>query len=97
MPELRVVANYTVAPGNTAEVLELLKSYAPAVLAEEGNAGFTVNQDVDAPERLVLLERYVSREAFQAHRDSEHFTQIAAAKIIPLLADRVVELYDISE
>ena len=97
MPELRVVANYTIQESRTEEVLALLQEFRRAVRSEEGNLAFDVFQNAEQPNRVALIERYVSREAFQVHRDTPHFAEIALGKVIPLLADRVVELYDMAE
>jgi quinol monooxygenase YgiN len=46
---------------------------------------------------VVLLERYVSREAFAEHRETEHFKRLVLDGIVPLLDDRAVELFDVAE
>lgn len=97
MPELRVVANYTIQESRTPEVLGLLQEFRGAVRTEEGNLAFDIFQHIEEPNRVVLIERYVSREAFQVHRNTSHFDEIALRRVIPLLAGRVVELYDIAE
>ena len=94
MPELQVIARYTLAPGTEDEVLALLPQLAAASRAEPGNLGYEIHRSVEDPLRVVLLERYVSREALDAHRETEHFKELALGRIIPRLADRTVELYE---
>ena len=94
MPEVQVIARYTLAPGNEDEVLALLPRLAEASRAEPGNLAYEVFRSVDDPRSVVLLERYASREAFAAHRESPHFNEIALGQIVPLLESRVVEEYD---
>ncbi len=46
---------------------------------------------------MVLLERYVSRAAFEDHRTTPHFTGLVLEQIVPLLDSRDVELFDAAE
>ena len=94
MPELQVIARYTLAPGNEDEVLALLPQLAAASRAESGNLGFEIHRGVEHPRQVILLERYADREAFAAHRESEHFKRLVLETIVPLLENRTVELYE---
>lgn len=93
MPELQVIARYTLAPGNEDAVLALLPELAEASRAEPGNLGFEIYRSVEDERSVVLLERYASKEAFAAHRESAHFKELVLERIVPLLERRVVELY----
>jgi quinol monooxygenase YgiN len=97
MSELQVIARYTIADGKTDEVLELLPQLAAAARTEPGNVSFVVYRQLDDDRKVVLLERYASREAFAEHRETPHFKDLALGRIIPLLDNRVVELYDVVE
>jgi quinol monooxygenase YgiN len=97
MSELQVIARYTLAPGNEDEVLALLPQLAEASRAEPGNVSFTVYRALENPRDVVLLERYVSRDAFAAHRETPHFQELVLGKIAPLLENRVVESYDVPD
>ena len=44
---------------------------------------------------VVLLERYASRAAPAAHRETAHFKDLVLGQIVPRLDSRVVELYDV--
>jgi quinol monooxygenase YgiN len=94
MPEVQVIARYTLAPGNEDAVLALLPRLAEASRAEPGNLGFEIYRSVDDELSVVLLERYASQEAFAAHRASTHFRELVLERIAPLLESRVVELYE---
>ncbi|MGA8117377.1 MAG: putative quinol monooxygenase [Actinocatenispora sp.] len=95
MSELQVIARYTVSPGNQDRVLDLLSTLTVASRAEPGTVSFTVNRQVDDEHSVVLLERYASRDAFAAHRESAHFTELVLGQIVPLLDSRVVETFDV--
>ena len=57
---------------------------------EEGNLQYEITRDLSNPDVVVILERYVSAAAFDAHRRSAHFVDIALAQIIPRLTSREV-------
>ena len=95
MPELQVIARYTIREGHEEEVLALLPRLAAAARTEPGNLGFDHFRGLDDSRRVVLLERYASREAFAAHRATPHFQELVLDRIVPLLESREVELYDV--
>jgi quinol monooxygenase YgiN len=94
MPELQVIARYTLSAGRAEDVLALLPQLAEASRAEPGNVSFVAYRSLDDPHDVVLLERYASRDAFAAHRESPHFKSLVLEQIAPLLERRVVETYD---
>jgi quinol monooxygenase YgiN len=95
MTELQVIARYTISTGKQDEVLALLPQVAEASRAEPGNVSFVVYRELGDDRAIVLLERYASREALAAHRETAHFNELVLGKIVPLLDSRVVELYDV--
>jgi quinol monooxygenase YgiN len=97
MPELQVIARYTLSPGHEDEVLELLPQLAAAARTEPGCLAFEIYRGTEDPRRVILLERYTSRDALAAHRETPHFSELALGRIVPLLESREVELYDVTE
>lgn len=97
MTEVQVIARYTLAAGREDEVLELLPKLAAASRTEPGNLSYVVYRRLDDDREVVLLERYTSREALAAHRETPHFKDLALGRIVPLLESRVVEVYDAEE
>ena len=91
---MQVIARYTLASGNEDEVLALLPQLAEASRAEPGNVAFEIHRSVEDPREVILLERYASREAFAAHRETAHFKRLVLETIVPLLERRVVEVYE---
>jgi quinol monooxygenase YgiN len=94
MPELQVIAHHTMKEGAEEEVLALVPQLVAASRAEPGCVSFDAYRKLDEPRTYVLLERYASREAFAAHRDSEHFKHLVLDLIAPRLERRVVEELD---
>jgi quinol monooxygenase YgiN len=97
MSELQVIARYTVAEDNRPEVLDLVAQVAEASRTEPGNLSFEAYQNTADPADIVLLERYASREAFAAHRETDHFHNLVLARLVPLLETRVVEQFDVTD
>ena len=95
MPELQVIARYTISAGNEDEVHALLPKLAEASRTEPGNVSFVAYRELDDDRQVVLLERYASRHAFAAHRETPHFKGLVLGRIAPLLDRRVVETYDV--
>ncbi|HEY6479249.1 MAG TPA: antibiotic biosynthesis monooxygenase family protein [Streptosporangiaceae bacterium] len=95
MTELQVIARYTISAGQEDEVLSLLATLIAAVREEPGNLDFTAYRQLGADREVVLLERYASRAALAAHRETAHFNEIVLGQIVPRLDSRVVELYDV--
>jgi quinol monooxygenase YgiN len=94
MAELMVIARYEIAPGNEHRVHTLLPQLAEASRGEPGCLAFDAFIGVDDPRQVALLERYESREAFAAHRDTDHYRRLVAEGYLPLLASRTIEEFD---
>jgi quinol monooxygenase YgiN len=95
MAELQAIARYTISAGKQDEVLPLLSELVQASRGEPGNLSFVAYRQLDDEREIVLLERYASREAFDAHRKTRHFRDLVRDQIIPRLDSRVVESYDV--
>jgi quinol monooxygenase YgiN len=97
MTQLLVLAHYTITAGREDVILDLVPRLAEASRSEPGCLGFDAYQKVGDRRDVMLIERYTTREAFTAHRDTPHFHELAAARIIPNLDNRTVETYDIPD
>jgi quinol monooxygenase YgiN/predicted GNAT family acetyltransferase len=95
MTELQVIARYTVTFGNELEVASLLGQLGEATRAEPGNLSSATYRQIDDERDLVLLERYASLDALNAHRASAHYQDLLLRQIAPRLDSRVVEIYDV--
>lgn len=88
-----VVAQYGTKPGVTDQVLELLDAMAEATRKEPGNISYDFYRGVQDPTQIVILESYHDAGDFDRHRESQHFVELGATKIIPRLASRHVSTY----
>lgn len=91
--QITVAARWQVREGRLGDVLAILAELAPASLAEAGCLGYEVYRGVDAPGSLLLLERYRDEAALEAHKQSSHYHALVVGRVLPLLADRRVEIF----
>lgn len=92
-----VVARFVAKEGSGDEVARLLAEMTPFARAEPGCNAYIVNRSVDDPNTFLLYEQYADAAAFDAHRDDPDFQRIIIGKVIPLLADRGREIFDVVE
>ena len=68
-----VVVKFTIRVERSDEWLSLIDDFTQATRQEAGNIFFEWSRNVDDPHQFVLLEAFESREAGEAHVNSEHF------------------------
>ena len=95
MSELQLVARHTIAAGKENEVLPPLPKLAAAALAEAGCLAFAYRR-LDEERSYVLLERYASQIALDAHRATYHFKNLVQREIVLRLETRVLEDFDLT-
>jgi quinol monooxygenase YgiN len=71
-PQVVVVATVEVLPGREDEALALAEELVTVTHDEAGCLAYAVHRDLDAPGRLVLVERWTSPVALEAHLLSPH-------------------------
>lgn len=96
MTDLLVIAYHTIAPGQESEVLAALPTFIEAARTEPGNIAIAAYRQLDDDRAYVLLERYTSREAYAAHRQTAHYTDLILGQIVPRLERRAIELHDVA-
>jgi autoinducer 2-degrading protein len=94
---LVVIAQYRAKPGKGDEVAAVLAVHGPKSAAEPGCRTFTANRSQEDGDRFVLYEQYDDDAAFQAHRESPHFQEYIAGRVVPLLDERSWERYTVVE
>ncbi|MCO5220928.1 MAG: antibiotic biosynthesis monooxygenase [Thermomicrobiales bacterium] len=90
-----VVARFVAQEGSGDEVAASLAEMTPFANAEPGCKRYIVNRLVDDPNVFLLYEQYVDAAAFDAHRENPHFKRIILDTVVPLLADRGREIYEV--
>jgi len=89
---ITVVARWQTAEALVPEVLKLVATVREQSLAEPGCLGYEVFRSVDDAGTLLLLERYRDEAAIEAHRQTAHYRELVAGRIVPMLSNRQVEL-----
>ena len=83
-----IIARFKVKPGHVDDVIELLNQAAIPSRAEPGCRLYVANRSLDDPDLIVMYEQYESAVAFQTHMETDHFREIVAGKVMPLLESR---------
>lgn len=90
-----VVARFVANEGSGDEVAALLAEMTPFSKAEPGCRAYIINRSVEEPNTFLLYEQYVDAAAFDAHRDNPEFQRIIIGQVVPLLADRGREIFEL--
>jgi quinol monooxygenase YgiN len=89
-----VIAQYQAEPGRGDTIAATLRDHVAVTRTEPGCIEFVAHRMSDDPDRFLLYERYVSEEAFEAHRASPHFRAYVEGTIVPNLAERKWSRYE---
>lgn len=90
-----LVARFVANEGSGDEVAALLAEMTPFAKAEPGCRAYKINRSVEEPNTFLLYEQYVDAAAFDAHRDNPEFQRIIIGQVVPLLADRGREIFEV--
>jgi len=82
-----VAAMLKATDGKGDELEQAFKKLVPKVLNDPGTIVYTVHRNIDDPNKFLVYEKYESREALQAHSQTEHFKEFGRA-IRGMLAGR---------
>lgn len=87
-----VHAKWQVKEGKLDIVLQLMKEAREKSVQEEGNLLYTLHQNQEDQNTIILYEGYVDANAVEVHRNSEHYKAIVLEQVVPLLENREVIL-----
>ena len=92
-----LIANYYTKEGQDDAVAATLREMAAYCNSgeEPGCALYIVNRSLEDPRRFLLYEQYADAAAFEAHRENPEFQRLVIGKVVPLLASRGREIYDV--
>jgi quinol monooxygenase YgiN len=100
MEAVHVIALITARPGRRAELLQAFQANVPNVHAEEGCVEYVATIDAEGagsiqtrfgPDTFVVVEKWASLDALQAHAAAPHMAAYAA-KTKDLIASRVIHV-----
>lgn len=90
-----VVARFVAQEGSGDAVSAYLAEMTPFATAEPGCRAYIINRSVEEPNTFLLYEQYDDAAAFDAHRENPDFQRIIIDQVVPLLADRGREIFDL--
>ena len=79
MSEVVVVVLARAKPGRAEEGLAAYSALAAATHAEDGCIAFALHHEPADPERIVLVERWTTRPALDAHLQMPHLAEFRQA------------------
>jgi autoinducer 2-degrading protein len=83
-----IIVRFQVKPGLVDEVITALNEAAGPSRNEPGCHVYIANQSNDDPNVVVMYEVYDDAAALEAHRETPHFKEIVAARVLPHLEGR---------
>ncbi len=86
----QLIVKWKIPEPEIPRILALLPELAAKTRSEEGNISYAIYQAENDPGLIILHEEYLSAEAIEAHRKSDHYQRIVAAGITPYLEIREV-------
>ncbi|WP_327712330.1 antibiotic biosynthesis monooxygenase [Streptomyces sp. NBC_00464] len=85
-----VFAHYRCEPADGATVRAALLKMREHTRNEPANLVYEVHAQEEVPGGFVLYEVYTDRAGFDAHASTDHFAELIAGTVRPLLTDRTV-------
>lgn len=86
-----VIAELRLKPGTAGKAIAAARASVAETVKENGCISYDMHQSVTDPARLVLVERWDSREALARHMETPHFKVWRAAGP-EFVAERKVEI-----
>ena len=86
-----VIAELRLRPGTAEKAVAAARASVAETVKEDGCISYDMHQSVTDPARLVLIERWDSREALARHMETPHFKAWRAAGP-EFVAERNVEI-----
>lgn len=90
-----VAARFVAQEGSGDEVGRLLAEMTPHSLSEPGCHTYIINRSLENRNLFLLYEQYEDEAAFGAHRDNPEFQRIILGQVVPLLAERSREIFEV--
>jgi quinol monooxygenase YgiN len=89
-----LVARMTAREGEQDRAADIIRDLTAASSAEPGNVHYIPHRDPDNPRVFVLYEQYRDKAAFEEHGQTEHFKDLAAGQLFPLMEERERNFYE---
>jgi quinol monooxygenase YgiN len=73
---IRVIARERIQSGKRDEALAIFRELIEHTQKEDGCIAYNLHQSVEDPDQLAMFETWASKEALDAHMQSEHFQRL---------------------
>lgn len=73
---LKIVAKSLIKDNELDNAIKLYKELVKKTVQEQGCIYYELFHDINNKNMLVIIEEWDSESSFEAHKNSEHFTQI---------------------
>ena len=88
-----VAATWVAKEDAEAQVADIIETLTPLCRAEPGCLMYQAHRSPEDSRLFFIYEQYADEEAFEAHRQSEHFQRWVLEEAAPLLESREREFY----
>jgi quinol monooxygenase YgiN len=92
-----LVVRMTAREGEEERAVELIRRLVEGTRSEPGNVHYIAHRDTENPRVFLMYEQYADEEAFKAHGQADHFQEIAAGELFPLMESRERAVYETLE
>ena len=92
-----VAATWRAKPGEQDRIGGVIKAMTGPSRAENGCLFYQGHCSAEQPDTFFLYEAYVDEDAYIAHTQTSHFTELVVGDAIPHLAARERAFYDTLE
>ncbi|WP_426347891.1 putative quinol monooxygenase [Alloiococcus sp. CFN-8] len=88
---IRVIASKRVKEDKLQEVLRITEELVRETVKEKGCISYEGYQDINDPQKIIILEAWESEEDLKAHQETDHFT-----RLVPMMGDMTEENYGVN-
>ena len=89
-----VAATWKAKPGEADRIAEVIRIMTPLSRQEPGNLFYQAQVSPDEPETFFRYELYTDAQAYEDHKNSEHFQKHVFGYALDYLAERSVRTYE---
>src|SRR5215212_11038263 len=88
-----VAAIWKAKPGAADRITEVIKIMTPLSRQEPGVLFYQAQVSPEEPETFFLYEQYTDAQAYEDHKNTQHFQENVFGYILDYLAERSVKTY----
>ncbi len=79
MSKICLLAEFVLKPGALEELMPIIRELVNESRAEKGNISYDLAQDPENPNRLFVVEKWISEKAIEEHNSTPHFQNFIKA------------------